>query len=114
MLPRLLVSLAVAATIAVVAFLTPTIVTGRLFVSDAPYPPELERVMDSARSAVHAELEGFYGLRVADMRYRPPSATVSFEVLGFFAPVATVTATSHSSRSDSDPGWRIDIPAPTP
>jgi hypothetical protein len=107
----LLASLAGAVTVAVVAFLTPTIVAGRLLVSDASYPPELGDVVDSARSAVHAELEGFYGLRVAYVDYRWPRATVGFDVLGFFAPVPSATATSSSPWSGSDPRWRIEIPA---
>ncbi len=111
MLPRLTISLALAAMVAVMAFLTPSFLTGRLFVSDAPYPSDLEDVVDSARGAVHEELEGFFGVRVADVRPTDLWVTIAFEVLGFFAPVTNVTATSDRPRSDSDVRWRIEIPS---
>ncbi|MFN8621669.1 MAG: hypothetical protein U0869_13085 [Chloroflexota bacterium] len=96
-------------------FHAPTILTGRVLVSDAPVPAGWGDVVESARGGVTDSIGGFYGLRFAGLDCQPMTspnasvtATVWFDVLGPFRPVTAVVARSGDPFDAYGAGWLVD------
>lgn len=104
---------AVVLTLALTVFHVPTVLTGRVFVSDAPVPEALRDVVAAADDGIRWNLEGLYGLRFAGLACDGATYVAFFDVLGPFAPIRAIVASSTDPWGGSDPTWQLRVPALT-
>jgi len=105
--------LAVLLALALTVYHVPTVLTGRILASDAPVPDGWENVVDDAGYGVQWNLDGLYGLRLGGLTCVGVMPTAYFDVLGPFAPVRVVVASSTDPWGGSDPTWQLRFPVPT-